>query len=120
MRNNKEKRLNERIDLANITGSVELSEKVKAITILNASEEGVCIEGAELQVDSVVRLEINHPEDSNTAGISLYCKVVWASGNNEADRKSGLLFLNTNKILFKNDLISFSKLVDSARQRSTL
>ncbi len=116
MRNEKEKRTLERIPLHDMIGSIEHQETMKSITIVNASEEGVCIEGADLPLDSVVRLAIEHPVD--TEDISLYCKVVWVSQNELPGKKSGLLFLNTNKILFKNDLISFNKLVDSARKRA--
>jgi hypothetical protein len=115
MRSEKEKRTIERINLANVNGSVELKDTVKTIAILNACEEGVCIEGAGFPVGSVVRLAINHPEDSED--ISLYCKVVWSSNDLDPDKKAGLLFLNTNKILFKQDLISFNKLIASAKKR---
>ncbi|MBN2297348.1 MAG: PilZ domain-containing protein [Deltaproteobacteria bacterium] len=97
-------------------GAIEHQEKIKSITIINATEEGVCIEGADLPLDSVVRLAIEHPEDN--PDISLYCKVVWVSPNEVPSKKTGLLFLNTNKILFKNDLISFNRLVDNARNRA--
>jgi hypothetical protein len=116
MHSKKEKRIYERIDTPDLSGSVELKESVKTITIVNANEEGVCIEGAGFPVGSVVRLVIDPLED--TDNISLYCKVVWASQDHDTTDKSGLLFLNTNKILFKNDLISFNKLVNSARKRS--
>jgi hypothetical protein len=110
----KEKRIFERIPLTNLSGSVELMETVKPITILNASEEGVCISGADFPVGSVVRLEVDFSEDA--PNISLYCKVVWASKKRSAEKQSGLLFLNTNKILFRKDLVSFAKMVDSARR----
>jgi len=116
MRSEKEKRTQERIRLYDLIGSVEHQEKTKSITIINASEEGVCIEGADLPVDSVVRLAIGHPEEA--PDINLYCKVVWASRNEIPGKQSGLLFLNTNKILFKDDLVSFNKLVDTARNRA--
>jgi hypothetical protein len=115
MRSEKEKRTLERIDLANVNGSVELQETVKSIAILNACEEGVCIEGADFPVGSIVRLAINQSEDSQD--ISLYCKVVWSSSEKDTDKRAGLLFLNTNKILFKQDLISFNRLIDSAKTR---
>jgi hypothetical protein len=115
MANMKEKRIYERIPVPNLNGSVELMETLKPINILNASEEGVCISGADFPVGSVVRLEIDHAED--LPNISLYCKVVWATRRRDPDKKSGLLFLNTNKILFRKDLITFTKLIDSARER---
>lgn len=115
MANMKEKRIFERIDLESITGSVELMETLKPISIINACEEGVCISGSDFPVGSVVRLEIEHAEDQ--PNISLYCKVVWATKKKEPSRKSGLLFLNTNKILFRKDLVSFTKLIDSAKER---
>ncbi len=115
MRSEKEKRSLERIDLANVNGSIELKETVKPIAILNACEEGVCIEGAGFPVGSIVRLAINQSEDSRD--ISLYCKVVWSSSEKDTDKRAGLLFLNTNKILFKQDLISFNRLIASASQR---
>jgi hypothetical protein len=115
MANMKEKRISERISLSNLNGSIELMETVKPISILNASEEGVCITGADFPVGSVVRLEVDSVED--LPHISLYCKVVWATKKRGQDKMSGLLFLNTNKILFRKDLISFVKIVDTARRQ---
>ena len=115
MHSEKEKRTLERIALANVNGSVELKDTLRPIAVLNACEEGVCIEGADFPVGSVVRLEINHLEDSED--ISLYCKVVWSSDHQDPDKKAGLLFLNTNKILFKQELISFNKLIASEKSR---
>lgn len=112
----KEKRICERISFSNVNGSVELMETVKPITIINASEEGVCITGADFPVGSVVRLELDSAEDA--PNISLYCKVVWATKKRSAEKKSGLLFLNTNKILFRKDLVSFAKMLDSARRQA--
>jgi hypothetical protein len=116
MHSKKEKRACQRINTPDLSGSVELKESVKTINIVNANKEGVCVEGAGFPVGSVVRLVIDPLED--TDNISLYCKVVWASQDYDTTGKSGLLFLNTNKILFKNDLISFNKLIDSARKRA--
>jgi len=110
----KEKRLFERIDLRNLNGSVEIKESTKTINILNVSEEGMCISGAEIPVGTVIRLDIDAPE--NQQNISLYCKSMWASKSNPPNRKTGLLLLNTNKILFKKDLVSFEKLIESARK----
>ncbi|HHO77149.1 MAG TPA: PilZ domain-containing protein [Deltaproteobacteria bacterium] len=116
MHSEKDKRTLERIHLKDMIGSVEHQEKMNSISIINASEDGVCIEGANLELDSVVRLAINQPQD--TPGISLYCKVVWVSPDEVPGKKSGLLFLNTNRVLFKNDLISFNRLIDSARKQA--
>lgn len=116
MGNEKEKRIYDRISLSNLSGSIELMETVKPITIVNASEEGVCVYGAEFPVGSVVRLEIDPSEE--IPNISLYCKVVWASRKKDPEKKTGLLFLNTNKVLFRKDLISFAKMVDTARKQS--
>jgi hypothetical protein len=111
----KEKRISERISIPNVNGSVELMETIKPVTILNASDEGVCISGADFPVGSVVRLEVDAEEDA--PNISLYCKVVWATKKRSSEKKSGLLFLNTNKILFRKDLVSFTKMVDTARRQ---
>jgi len=115
MRSEKEKRTLERLNLANVNGSIELKETVKRVAVLNACEEGVCIEGADFPIGSVVRLAIDQPD--NDQDISLYCRVVWSSNNQDPDKKTGLLFLNTNKILFKQDLISFNRLIDSAKKQ---
>lgn len=116
MSNMKEKRTLERIDMPNLSGSVELMEALRSVSIVNASEEGVCICGADFPVGSVVRLAIDPVE--GVPNISLYCKVVWASEEKDPEKKLGLLFLNTNKILFRKDLLSFTKLVDSARNQA--
>ncbi|MGC9323608.1 MAG: PilZ domain-containing protein [Desulfomonilia bacterium] len=115
MRRIKEKRIHERFSLPNLSGSVEIKEAMQPISLINASKEGVCIAGAVFPVGSVVRLEIDPLED--IPPISLYCKVVWSSPKGEKDKKSGLFFLNTNKILFKRDLTSYSKILNSARSR---
>ena len=94
---------------------VEISETIKPVTVINASTEGVCIAGIQVEVGSVVRLEIELPQDKDN--ISLYCKVVWATKKRSAEKKSGLLFLNTNKILFRKDLVSFARMVDTARRQ---
>jgi len=109
MRKNKEKRLFERIPMPDVQGTVELSETVKPITVVNASEEGVCISGVWIEEGSVVRLAIASHQDIEN--FSLYCKVAWASGENEHEKRAGLSFLNTNRILFKQDLVSFGKLL---------
>lgn len=112
----KEKRICERIPLSHVSGSIELMETVKPVAVLNASEEGVCITGAEFPVGSVVRLELDAEEDA--PHISLYCKVVWATKKKSPEKRAGLLFLNTNKILFRKDLLSFAKLLDGAKRQA--
>jgi hypothetical protein len=108
MHTKKEKRLHERIPLPDVRGTVEISETLKPITVVNASIEGVCIAGVYVEVGSVVRIEIDALQDEEN--ISLYCKVAWTA--DEAQEKlSGLSFLNTNKILFKKDLVSYNKLL---------
>jgi hypothetical protein len=109
MHTKKEKRLHERISLPDVQGSIEVSETMKPVTVVNASIEGVCIAGVEIDVGSVVRLEIGSHQD--VGNISLYCKVVWTT-DDEQKKFSGLSFLNTNKILFKKDLISYNRLLD--------
>lgn len=116
MSNMKEKRAFERIDMPDLCGAVEFLEALKPVSIVNASEEGICICGADFPVGSVVRLAIDPVED--VMNISLYCKVVWASREQGPEKKSGLLFLNTNKVLFRKDLLSFTKLVDSAKKQA--
>jgi c-di-GMP-binding flagellar brake protein YcgR len=68
-------------------------------------------------VGSVVRLAIDELQD--IGNISLYCKVVWASGETEREKFLGLSFLNTNKILFKKDLVSFGRLLELVQSQLT-
>ncbi|HVN70525.1 MAG TPA: PilZ domain-containing protein [Desulfomonilia bacterium] len=110
MHSKKEKRLHERIPFPELKGSVEISETIKPIAVINASAEGVCITGVHIPVGSVVRLAID--DLHNVGDISLYCKVVWASEETEKEKCSGLSFLNTNKVLFKKDLVSFNRLLE--------
>ena len=110
MQTKKEKRLHERIPFPDVKGSVELSEAVKPVTVVNASLEGVCISGVHIPVGSVVRLAINDLHD--VGDISLYCKVVWATQGTKKGKFSGLSFLHTNKVLFKKDLVSFNRLLE--------
>ena len=117
MHTKKEKRLHERIPIPDLKGSVEIREKVKPVTVVNASTEGVCISGAHVPVGSVVRLAIDELQD--IGNISLYCKVVWASGETEREKFLGLSFLNTNKILFKKDLVSFGRLLELVQSQLT-
>jgi len=117
MHTKKEKRLHERIPIPDLKGSVEIREKVKPVTVVNASTEGVCISGVHVPVGSVVRLAIDELQD--IGNISLYCKVVWASGEAEREKFLGLSFLNTNKILFKKDLVSFGRLLELVQSQLT-
>ena len=117
MHTKKEKRLHERIPIPDLKGSVEIREKVKPVTVVNASTEGVCISGVHVPVGSVVRLAIDELQD--IGNISLYCKVVWASGEAEREKFLGLSFLNTNKILFKKDLVSFGRLLELVKSQLT-
>jgi PilZ domain len=117
MHTKKEKRLHERIPIPDLKGSVEIREKVKPVTVVNASTEGVCISGAHVPVGSVVRLAIDELQD--IGNISLYCKVAWASGEAEGEKFLGLSFLNTNKILFKKDLVSFGRLLELVKSQLT-
>ena len=116
MRSRKEKRVHERIPFPDVRGSVEISEDIKPITIVNACSEGVCISGASMQVGSVVKLAI---DDHLGAGdISLYCKVAWASSGKKKEKFSGLSLLNTNKVLFKKDLLSFNRLIEAVQSQA--
>jgi hypothetical protein len=117
MHTKKEKRLHERIPIPDLKGSVEIREKVKPVTVVNASTEGVCISGAHVPVGSVVRLAIDELQD--IGNISLYCKVAWASGETGREKFLGLSFLNTNKILFKKDLVSFGRLLELVKSQLT-
>lgn len=112
----KEKRAFERINLEDLRGSVELMDIVKSVSVVNASEEGVCVGGADFPVGSVVRLAID--SQAEEPDISLYCKVIWASQEEDPEKKSGLILLNTNKILFRKDLLSFVRLIESARKQA--
>jgi len=116
MYNKKEKRVCERIPFPEVRGTVEISENLKPVTVVNASADGVCISGVHIPVGSVVRLAIDDLHDIGE--ISLYCKVVWASGESKKEKFSGLSFLNTNKVLFKKDLISFNKLLEVVQAQS--
>ncbi len=108
----KEKRLLERITIPNLNGKVEIEGSQKGVYILDACEDGVCISGVDIPVGDVILLNIEHPEIDPE--ISLYAKSVWASDCGKK-KKSGLSFLHTNKILFKQELTTFSQLIDSAR-----
>jgi hypothetical protein len=112
----KEKRAFERIALDNLNASVKMMDIVKTVSIINGCEEGVCVNSADFPVGSVVRLIIDSREDQ--PDISLYCKVVWISKKKEPEKRSGLLLLNTNKILFRQDLLSFARLIDTARKQA--
>ncbi len=112
MAREKEKRLLERTSIPELNGKVEVDGNSKDVFVLDATEDGVCIAGAEIPVGDVVLVCFEHPQMSPE--ISLYAKSVWAS-NLGKEKKSGLSFLHTNKVLFKEDLTSFSELVGMAR-----
>ncbi len=114
MHSKKEKRIHERIPLPEVKGSIEVSESVKPVTLVNASSEGMCVSGVSVPVGSVVKLAI---EDHQGIGeISLYCKVAWAS-EKKRDKLSGLSLLNTNRVLFQKDLVSFGRLIELAQEQ---
>ncbi|MDT8272203.1 MAG: PilZ domain-containing protein [Desulfomonilia bacterium] len=118
MQGGKERRISHRVSLPDLSGTVEIKDSVQPITVVNASKEGVCITGVQCPEGSVVKLEIEPVED--IPAISLYCKVAWVSPKREALKKSGLSFLNTNKVLFKEDLTSFSRILESAQARQSV
>ncbi|MCD6570108.1 MAG: PilZ domain-containing protein [Deltaproteobacteria bacterium] len=107
----KEKRTFTRKPLKDARGFVELKEERQEVAIINASKGGVCIAGTKLPVGRVVRLYLDVPKIG--LGVPLYCKVVWAASDQPEERGMGLSFLNTNKILFKEEFASFSKFIDS-------
>lgn len=115
MKSRKEKRVHERIRFPDVRGSVEISEAMKPVTLINASSEGVCISGASIPVGSVVKLAID--DHLGVGDISLYCKVAWATGEKKKEKFSGLSLLNTNRVLFKKDLMSFNRLIETVRSR---
>ena len=116
MQSRKEKRVHERIPFPDVRGSVEISEDMKPVTLINASFEGVCISGASVPVGSVVKLAID--DHLGVGDISLYCKVAWASGGKKKEKLSGLSLLNTNKVLFKKDLLSFNRLIEAVQTQA--
>ena len=116
MKPRKEKRVHERIPFPEVKGSVEISEDMKPISLINASFEGVCISGASIPVGSVVKLAID--DHLGVGDISLYCKVAWASGEKKKEKLSGLALLNTNKVLFKKDLLSFNRLIEMVQSQA--
>ncbi len=108
----KEKRLLTRITVPNLNGRLELDGSPKGVYVLDATEDGVCVSGAPIPVGDVVLLCFEHPEME--IEVALYAKAVWTS-NGARERRSGLSFLHTNKILFKEDLTAFSRLIEVAR-----
>lgn len=116
MRSRKEKRVHERIALPDVKGSIEISEDMKPVCLVNASAEGVCISGASIPVGSVVKLAID--DHLGVGDISLYCKVAWASGEKKKEKLAGLALLNTNKVLFKKDLLSFNRLIEMVQSQA--
>lgn len=116
MKSGKEKRVHERIPLPDVRGSVEVSEAMKPITLINASSEGVCIVGASIPVGSVVKLAID--DHLGVGDISLYCKVAWVSEEKKKGKFAGLSLLNTNRVLFKKDLQSFNRLIEMVQAQA--
>jgi len=111
----KDKRVRERISLHDVRGTVEIDDTLKPVTVLNASEEGVCIAGAAIETGTVVRLSI---EDTLGLGaFSLYCRSAWSSSKKKPDKLTGLFLLNTNKVLFTKDLATFNRLIDTVRRQ---
>jgi len=108
----KEKRLLERITIPHLNGRIELDEGAKGIYVIDATEDGVCVSGAPIPVGDVVLLNFEHPEISDP--VALYARAIWSSCDH-TERKVGLSFLHTNKILFKEDLTTFSRLIEVAR-----
>lgn len=108
----KEKRSFERIQVPNICGTIELKGLKREVAIINACSGGVCIAGVDMEIGTVVKLLIDHPETPNT--ISLYCKVVWADCDSPENNLTGLALLNTNRILFERELESFGRLIAAA------
>jgi len=107
----KERRAFVRKPLKDTRCFVELKDQKQEVTINNASKGGVCIARTRLSVGTVVRLHL----DISPLGldIPLYCKVVWTASGQPEEKTVGLSFLNTNKILFKEEFTFLSKLIDS-------
>jgi len=95
---------------------IELKDGKKEVSIVNACSGGVCVAGVEMDLGDIVRLFIDHPETVGT--ISLYCKVVWVESSAEETGLSGLALLNTNRILFEQELESFGRLIAAATVNS--
>jgi len=95
---------------------IELKNVKKEVSIINACSGGVCVAGVEMDLGDIVRLFIDHPETVGT--ISLYCKVVWVESSTDESGLSGLALLNTNRILFEQELESFGRLIASAAVNS--
>jgi|GEM_PF-318560 len=107
----KERRSFARKPLKDVLGFIELKDQKQEVTINNASKGGVCIARTILSVGTVVRLHLDIPP----LGLDtpLYCKVVWTAYAQPEEKTTGLSFLNTNKILFKEEFLSLSKFIDS-------
>jgi len=97
--------------LKHISGTVELKDGLHRISIIDASKGGLRISGKNLPVGSVVRIHMDVP--ISPPKISLYCKVVWSMGEYSEAKAAGLTFLNTNRILFKEDYLMYSKFLAS-------
>ena len=108
----KEKRLLARIAVPELNGRLELEGNPRGVYVLDATEDGVCVGGTPIPVGDVVLVSFAHPGIDSE--IALYAKAVWNSGDIK-DNRSGLSFLHTNKILFKDDLLAFSRLIADIR-----
>jgi len=91
---------------------IELKGGRKEVSIVNDCSGGVCVAGVEMDLGDIVRLFIDHPDTTGT--ISLYCKVVWVENKADENGLSGLALLNTNRILFEQELESFGRLIAAA------
>jgi hypothetical protein len=111
----KEKRGHDRITFPEVRGSIEINDRLKPVTIVNASVEGVCIAGEAVESGTVVRLSIE--DEFGLGNISLYCKAAWSSEKRRQDKLTGLFLLNTNKVLFANDLSAFGRLIETVRRQ---
>jgi hypothetical protein len=107
----KERRAFVRKSLKGARCFVELKDQKQEVTINNASKGGVCIARTRLSVGTVVRLHLDIPPLG--LDIPLYCKVMWTASAQPEEKTMGLSFLNTNKILFKEEFTSLRKFIDS-------
>ncbi len=108
----REKRLLTRIVVPDLNGRLELDGNHRGVYVLDATEDGVCVGGTPIPVGDVVLLSFEHP--GMDSEIALYAKAVWTSDDNK-EKRSGLSFLHTNKILFKDELLAFSRLIADIR-----
>ena len=109
----KERRTYLRKFLRHVTGTIELRDSTREVYVVNASKGGLCVAGSNLPVGSVVRVHLEVPMERPR--ISLYCKVVWSMDEQAEEKASGLVFLNTNRILFKEEYFQYSEFIDSVK-----